>query len=266
MVKSVVTDSEKPQRGGLRMSRTVAQKRKEVSSESVLRDYFKTQARVQAFSLANLPERITDVELPFNLTAGLHLFAAPASGGKTLTGLGLAVWLDAVGVPTNYVYAYEPLSPVPTSQLNPVEHAKLLKKHMGAQPRVLVFDSLTLALRMLPEVKPMADIMGDQAYPGGLKPADLAGAALHNDYATTGHTALLATVNSDMLPIVKALPGAIMGIYQVPYPGTFVGVERSDRLRKPIVVPYEYMNIASLALGYGTFRSGDQVADNTTRV
>jgi hypothetical protein len=280
MARSTQQDSE-PRPGGIRPSSTLAraeaQRLEEVSRQSDLRSYFKGE-RSADFRLPSLPVLVPGGPPGLNLSVGLHLLSAPASGGKTITALGLATWLDFLALSVRYVYAYEPLAAITLSELNPTAHSKLLKERMtwrkrGAQASddtpasgVLIFDSLTLALRMLPEAKPMADILGDQAYPGGLKPADLAGAGLHNDYAQAYRTALFATVNSDMLPIIKSLPGAIMGIYRVVSPGVFVGVERSDREERPITVPDQFMDVASRALGYGAFRGARAVMDPTTRI
>lgn len=201
----------------------------------------------------------TPPDLP--LVAGLYLVFAPASGGKTLTALGLATWLRAHGTDVSYQYAYEPGSSVGPSELTAPKHEALLATHFSLdksgkrQPSVLIFDSLSMALRMLTGVAGLSDTLGDQAYPGGLKPADLAGASLHNDYGAQHKMCIIGTVNSEMLPIVRALSGAVMGIYSIGTPGTLSGMDRTDRVSRPIIIPQEYMDIASRAIGYGGFNT-----------
>jgi len=223
---------------------------------TIIRNWFATQPdRAAKFTLPKPPVFIprTPPELP--LATGLYLTFAPAAGGKTLTALGLACWLEAYGTSVSYEYAYEPGAQTGIDKLGPVAHQELLSRHKKEKPHVLVFDSLSLALRMLPEVEALAKLLGDQAYTGGLKPADLAGAGKHNAFGELNNVCIIGTVNSDMLPIVRALSGAIMGIFTIGAPGTLSGADRTDRTQKPIVVPDEFMNIATQAVGYGEFNA-----------
>lgn len=227
------------------------------------RSFFDQLPAGRNFKLPKRAVRVPNSPEEIPATCGLHLLMAPAASGKTITALGLAVWL-ADFVPVTYVYAYEPLAEIGISDLTADAHTKLMEQKLDAQsktPKFVVFDSLSMALRMLTEVKPVADTLGDQAYTGGLKAADLVGAAAHSLRAASANTALYATINSEMLPIVKALGGAVMGVYHIPAPGLITGTDRDDREIKPISVPKEAMNIACLANNYGPFKG----ASNTTQ-
>jgi hypothetical protein len=218
---------------------------------SVDRAFYEKRERC---TLPRIPEFLDRTPAGLTLPTGLHLLFAPAGGGKTLTALGLYTWLVSEGVNASYEYAYEPNAERGVDKLTPAEHEAALKGHCVLNtPSACIFDALSLALRMLPEVDVLAKRLGDQAYAGGLKPADLAGAALHNWFATKYRICLIATVNSEMLPIVKALSGAVTGIFQIGTPGTISGTDRTDRVLKPIVIPDTMMNVASKALGYGEF-------------
>lgn len=253
---SELSDFEKDQ---LRRSNTVAVVRQRLENRS---------KRCQLPSLPVIHPRATG---SLRLPAGLHLLIAPAAGGKTITALGLYNWIAASGLPCAYQYAYEPLARVPMIGISTKSHSDLLIKCGRAAGSPIttvdeksapatqcygyaVLDSISLAIRMLPSVGPMAKNLGDQAYSKGLKPADLVGASVHNSYATALGIVLIATINSEMLPIVNMLKGVAMGIHTIGAPGSFGGDDRTDRVRKPTQVPYEYMNEAAIALGYGKFK------------
>jgi len=233
------------------------------------REWFETDDdRKLAFTLPGRAQLIDRAPERLPLYAGLYLIVGPTAVGKSLTALGLAVWLNQSGVATSYTYAYEPGSEdeLSVEHLTVKEHTDLLDRRTlvalnpGADKKrkrpngAAVFDSLTLALKALPAVPILSEMLGDAAYTGGLTGPDIAGAVAHGTYAWKKKVALIAVVNNELVPITGKLGGAIQGVFQVRGPGVMSNLDRADRRSRVVEVPSDAMDIAARALGYGKFR------------
>lgn len=188
---------------------------------------------------------------PLSLSPGLYVMYGPRAVGKTLTSLALAAWLLAAGVRAVYRYVLEPRSLHAQDLLSPTSWQNYLSEGFEvATGGVLIIDSMTYVLSMLPGIADSRDL-ADTTYPGGLKPRDVMGALAHDALARRANVALIATLNSDLFPVVKDLEGATEGQIQVMSPGVVKHRDRTLRTESIITIPKDpFVDDAAELLGY----------------
>jgi hypothetical protein len=194
------------------------------------------------------PEDWPELTLGF----GLHLMGAGRAKGKTITGLAIAEWLEASGVTNMYAYLMEPRSVVPISTIIggsgwSDKYASLLDQ---APNGVLVLDSLTYLIQMTAEMRQVQETLSDVIYKGGLSPKDIIGVLIHDEIARSKRVAVIATVNSELMPTMEVFEGACEGTLNLSSPGSFLHRDRKTREFKNIVVPRRFIESAAKQLGY----------------
>jgi hypothetical protein len=179
----------------------------------------------------------------------MHLMAGTKGSGKTITSVGLCLWLSHLKqkVHTIYEYVMEPRAALTTKLIETGNWEKHLKVHLErAKGGILVIDSLTYLVSKLNAITALEEQgqMSNVTYAGGLSPRDILGILLHDALAREHEVAMIATLNSELFPVVDKLAGACEGEFKLSAPGSFLHQDRTTRTQVMYKVPTEYMTAA----------------------
>lgn len=180
------------------------------------------------------PQQFSPSE-PFS--PGLHLLSGKRSSGKTVNSIALGYSLRRRGHVAIYKPFMEPRGLMLTDPKTEEEihggstapgddyaitvsystwlNAQLLLAQAIALPDqvpVYILDGLTYTIRSLPETRDMIEKEPGPTFSGGLDMASIYGCMHHNARATLARVALVATVNSELMPTVEKLVGAVEGV------------------------------------------------------
>jgi hypothetical protein len=196
------------------------------------------------------------------LAPGLHLMEGAGKSGKTVNAVSLKIALEASGIPNAYRNVMEPRGMLIGVQkvTKPVmqggitvgetqtehdnyqtwlqEELSVLNKMKNlSEPHypVLILDSGTYLIKRLDVTK--ASLKDDKGaiYQGGLSYGDILGCLHHCLLAAESEVALVMTINSELLPIVDVLGGAIEGLIKSKGPGK-LDVESRDTGRRTMAI------------------------------
>lgn len=198
-----------------------------------------------------MPAKPKSTGKPVPLAHGLHLMPGAKASGKTITSVSLGLWMQASEVPVHYEYVMEPRSPQSTDLLKTGEWQKhLVKLLKTVKNGVLFIDSLTYLVPRLDIITEMDKLnqLSNVTYSGGLSPRDILGILLHDSLARTHEVALVATLNSELFPVIDKLQGACEGEFQLSSPGSFRHRDRTTRIFTSFQVPEVYFRSAVTAL------------------
>lgn len=226
---------------------------------------------------------------------GLHLLIGGAGTGKTANSIALVHSLVFnYGMPATFCSVMEPRGIVfdPTGALKtaPAAGEKVEKQEEGlikrysytmwlrkklaavraavspdnqrllqnpGQPPILVMDSVTYLLQQLTITQDYLSEHHVSTYKGGLSGADTIGALHHSAMAAAHGVALIATLNSDLVPIAKELKGACEGVAfsrglgKLEYGNRGAGGRREFDL----VLDADSIQFGLTTVGYGKFRT-----------
>jgi len=190
---------------------------------------------------------------PFPMPPGLILMHGPKASGKTVTSLALAHQLKADGVPVSYNYMMEPRAQGSAAAfLKTTEdwEAWLKNALQACSGGVLIIDSLTYLLHHLSVLRTLEESISRVTYAGGLTPKDNISVLLYDEMARVANTCLVATINSELLPVVEKLEGACEGQIELHSPGTFSVRTRFTRRPDQVALSEWAMIQAQADLGY----------------
>lgn len=233
--------------------------------------------------------------LNFSLHPGLYFLAGGRAVGKSIFARALARYLRVVGsdrpgaeggpLQVSYVYCYEPRSPqaqvlVSDTKLEdetvpfmaPMHFGADLKKHLVtlAQQRtsaagsgVLILDSITLGLYRLGGQ--LSDGKGEATFKEGLQMRDVLAAFTVNQLATAAGVALIGVVNSELMPIISPLEGAVEGSIVVASREMATIRDRGASGRKAVElsIPTTFRDAAMKDFGYATTDTDDEIFDRS---
>lgn len=186
-----------------------------------------------------------------DLTTGLHLMLGPKASGKTLLSLSMAYDLLERGVKTSYNYVLEPRASDTRGLLNPDTWEDWYDVSCKAlRGGVLVIDSMTYVIAMLAQLRDLGEYLSTVTYAGGLSPRDIQGALLHNEIAQSRGTCVIATVNSELFPVVDKFEGAVEGQISIRSSRSVSLRNRRTRLESTFSVSETAHNSAIADLGY----------------
>jgi hypothetical protein len=186
----------------------------------------------------------------FNKPNGLHLFSSPTASGKTTMLRALHLWLRSKDVKSHYAYIGEPRAPqVGSLFIEGAWEDALLARLKMAEGGFLLLDSLTYLVSRLRILKGLD--VGDQTYKEGLTARDIMGVLIHDSLAFDANVAVIATVNSDLLPRTGILEGACEGSVILMPNGSLNHRDRSSRRWENTTIPSRYISAARADLGYG---------------
>jgi hypothetical protein len=198
------------------------------------------------------PSRLGRPDMSFS--PGLHLMLAGRAVGKTLTALALAMYQAAdLSAKVLYKYVAEPGSmrdpEVIQSSFWTTVYETWLKDSEGG---VLVIDSMTYLLTALETIRLMSNngSISEVTYAGGLSPRDILGVLLHDAMARRANVAVIATVNSELFPVVNTFEGACEGQLVLSAPGVFSARDRGTRLTQEFTLDKKVVDQAAAILGY----------------
>jgi hypothetical protein len=177
--------------------------------------------------------------------------AGTKGSGKTVTSVGIGLWLKEAKVETMYEYVMEPRAAMTTSLIKPGNWEKHLKAQLDkVKGGLLVVDSLTYLVTRLDAITELEkqNLLSNVTYSGGLSPRDILGVLLHDALAREYRVAMIATLNSELFPVVDKLAGASEGEFKLSAPGSFMHQDRTTRTNVVYKVPDEYMKAAFTGL------------------
>jgi hypothetical protein len=198
-----------------------------------------------------LPSRPGGLKGPLPLAYGMHLMAGTKGSGKTVTSVGLGLWLKDEQVNVLYEYVMEPRASMTTALIKPGNWEKHLRAQLDkVKGGVLFVDSLTYLVSRLDAITELekSNLLSNVTYSGGLSPRDILGILLHDALAREYEVALVATLNSELFPVVDKLAGASEGEFKLSAPGSFMHQDRTRRTQVMYKVPDEYMASAFAGL------------------
>jgi hypothetical protein len=164
---------------------------------------------------------------------------------KTVTSLALANMYDEEGVTTIYHGVMEPRTPGREELCEPDAWQRIFNDLLTrAGGGVLVVDSLTYLVAQLQKVQDMAEHRGSGTYKGGLNPIDILGVQIHDALALKYDVAVIATINSELYPVIDVMEGACEGKFDLTGYQIMKHRERSSRKDKEFIVPREFVELA----------------------
>lgn len=205
------------------------------------------------------------------LNSGVYLLVGGAGAGKTVLSVALAMWANSLAIPASYICTFEPRKPltllggrqikgvgINALYQRPAEFVADVKKGIANNrtPKLLLYDSVTLPM------KANAANWPDQAtFTGGSQPSDRGFLDDLSDVAYPSNACIIAAVNTQLLPYVRELAGAVEGMINVIDVGVFEYSDRGSESRRrvrEVQIPHQIVN-AALA----KFNFGDYVATRT---
>jgi hypothetical protein len=182
------------------------------------------------------------------LTAGLHIMFGPKGSGKTVTARALADYLKGAGCSVSYAYVCEPGAKLSTELFAPSVWKQWFTSCLDAIAQlpkpILILDSMTYTLAMLPEIVALKEYTSQVTYTGGLSPRDILGTLIHDRLCRNAGVAVVATANSDLFPPVEKFEGASEGQLVLRSPGQFSYRNRYARQFSTFNIPQDVVQAA----------------------
>lgn len=202
-------------------------------------------------------EAVDSVVVPgaLGLTTGLHLMIGPKASGKTLTAYAMAISLKRARVKVTYAYVMEPRALFSSHLISGDNWNAFYQAMLDAtKGGVIIIDSLTYLLNRLTIIKVLEKDIGKVTYKEGLTPRDILSVLMHDEMAREAGVCVIATLNSELFPVVDKLEGACEGQLQLLSPGTFK--MRSRKTRAEIIHSIDPSVLDAAARKFGFTKPG----------
>lgn len=220
-------------------------------SASKLAGLYQRLPRPDRWAFPVQPSLLKNTDGSIVLAPGLYLLFGPKASGKTVTSLAFAIWAKETGLVTTFCYMMEPRARLGADLMKETNwddaYRELLKRNQGG---VLVLDSLTYLIAKLSAVREVEQDLSRVTYAGGLAPRDVLGVLTHDHMARAANVAVVATVNSELFPVIDKLEGAAEGQMILRSPGVYSFRSRVSRALINVTVPVLHFRQARVALGY----------------